>query len=201
MNLRPFLGLRGRVGKPLGDWTPRQELPLRATCSGAPTDGSDLLTTYRLRQPQLALQGKPQRKRIVQHLLLYPIRSFSGALVHEPSKAGMDRPSICLVANILVPSRATPTEERCRIPAEGAALVRPRDSDFSECVGTLSQNIAKTKVTDVNRWDEKAGPRRDAIRSQVIDALEPQEIDKGGRQWRRLALQRHRGSKKLKSRN
>jgi hypothetical protein len=26
-------------------------------------------------------------------------------------------------------------------------------------------------VTDVNRWDEKAGLRRDAVRSQVIDVL------------------------------
>jgi hypothetical protein len=34
---------------------------------------------------------------------------------------------------------------------------------------------------DVNRWDEKAGLRRDAVRSQVIDALEAQEI-KGDRQ-------------------
>jgi hypothetical protein len=33
----------------------------------------------------------------------------------------------------------------------------------------------------VNRWDEKAGLRRDAVRSQVIDALEAQEI-KGDRQ-------------------
>jgi len=32
-------------------------------------------------------------------------------------------------------------------------------------------------VTDVvNRWDEKASLRRYAIRSQVIDALEAQEI-------------------------
>jgi hypothetical protein len=28
----------------------------------------------------------------------------------------------------------------------------------------------------VIRWDEKAGLRRDAVRSQVIDALEAQEI-------------------------
>jgi len=35
-------------------------------------------------------------------------------------------------------------------------------------------------VVDVNRWDEKAGLRRDAIRSQVIDALEAQEIKETG---------------------
>jgi len=31
-----------------------------------------------------------------------------------------------------------------------------------------------------NRWDEKAGLRRDALSSQVIDALEAQEIKETG---------------------
>jgi len=35
-------------------------------------------------------------------------------------------------------------------------------------------------LVDVNRWDEKAGLRRDAIRSQVIDALEAPEIKETG---------------------
>ncbi len=35
-------------------------------------------------------------------------------------------------------------------------------------------------ITVANRWDEKAGLRRDAIRSQVIDALEAQEIKETG---------------------
>jgi hypothetical protein len=35
-------------------------------------------------------------------------------------------------------------------------------------------------IVVVNRWDEKAGLRRDAVRSQVIDALEAQEIKKTG---------------------
>jgi len=40
----------------------------------------------------------------------------------------------------------------------------------------------KTKgVVVVTRWDEKAGLRRDAVGSQVIDVLEAQEI-KGDRQ-------------------
>jgi hypothetical protein len=30
------------------------------------------------------------------------------------------------------------------------------------------------------RWDEKAGLRRDAVRSQVIDVLEAQEIKETG---------------------
>jgi hypothetical protein len=36
------------------------------------------------------------------------------------------------------------------------------------------------KLSGGNRWDEKAGPRRDAVRSQVIDALEAQEIKETG---------------------
>jgi hypothetical protein len=36
-------------------------------------------------------------------------------------------------------------------------------------------------IVDEIRWDEKAGLRRDAIRSQVIDALEGAR-DKGDRQ-------------------
>jgi hypothetical protein len=35
-------------------------------------------------------------------------------------------------------------------------------------------------MVEVNRWDEKAGLRRDAVRSQVIDALKAQEIKETG---------------------
>ena len=35
-------------------------------------------------------------------------------------------------------------------------------------------------IVDVTRWDEKAGLRRDAVRSQVIDVLEAQEIKETG---------------------
>jgi len=35
-------------------------------------------------------------------------------------------------------------------------------------------------IVDVIRWDENAGLRRDAIRSQVIDALKAQEIKETG---------------------
>jgi len=35
-------------------------------------------------------------------------------------------------------------------------------------------------IVVVNRWDEKAGLPRDAVRSQVIDALEEQEIKETG---------------------
>ena len=35
-------------------------------------------------------------------------------------------------------------------------------------------------LADESRWDEKAGLRRDAVRSQVIDALEAQEIKETG---------------------
>jgi hypothetical protein len=36
------------------------------------------------------------------------------------------------------------------------------------------------QISVVNRWDEKAGLRRDAVRPQVIDALEAQEIKETG---------------------
>jgi hypothetical protein len=35
-------------------------------------------------------------------------------------------------------------------------------------------------VADENRWDEKAGLRRDAVGSQVIDVLKAQEIKETG---------------------
>jgi len=35
-------------------------------------------------------------------------------------------------------------------------------------------------IAVVNRWDEKAGLRRDAIGSQVIDVLKAQEIKETG---------------------
>jgi hypothetical protein len=43
-----------------------------------------------------------------------------------------------------------------------------------------STNNTIANVTDEIRWDEKAGLRRDAVRSQVIDALEAQEIKETG---------------------
>ena len=46
-----------------------------------------------------------------------------------------------------------------------------------ECVGIL---VPFSQMVSVIRWDEKAGLRRDAIRSQVIDALEAQEIKETG---------------------
>ena len=38
--------------------------------------------------------------------------------------------------------------------------------------------------TVVTRWDEKAGLRRDAVRSQIIDVLEAQEIKETGNEER-----------------
>jgi hypothetical protein len=50
--------------------------------------------------------------------------------------------------------------------------------------GSLSISLGRASTrgfsSEVNRWDEKAGLRRDAIRSQVIDALEAQEIKETG---------------------
>ena len=39
---------------------------------------------------------------------------------------------------------------------------------------------SKPGVTVATRWDEKAGLRRDAVGSQVIDVLEAQEIKETG---------------------
>jgi len=44
-----------------------------------------------------------------------------------------------------------------------------------------SQPLSFSPIVVANRWDEKAGLRRDAVGSQVIDALEAQ-TDKGDRQ-------------------
>jgi hypothetical protein len=44
----------------------------------------------------------------------------------------------------------------------------------ADSIATLSMLI------DANRWDEKAGLRRDAVGSQVIDVLEAQEIKETG---------------------
>src|ERR1017187_5240624 len=49
------------------------------------------------------------------------------------------------------------------------------------CGGRSAMVVPTATVTVVTRWDENAGLRRDAIRSQVIDALEAQG-DKGDRQ-------------------
>ena len=44
----------------------------------------------------------------------------------------------------------------------------------------LRASGAGEAISVVNRWDENAGLRRDAIGSQVIDALEAQEIKETG---------------------
>jgi hypothetical protein len=42
------------------------------------------------------------------------------------------------------------------------------------------RNELAGRVGGETRWDEKAGLRRDAVRSQVIDVLEAQEIKETG---------------------
>jgi hypothetical protein len=44
----------------------------------------------------------------------------------------------------------------------------------------LQELLLISSQTGENRWDEKAGLRRDAVRSQVIDVLEAQEIKETG---------------------
>ena len=47
-------------------------------------------------------------------------------------------------------------------------------------VNGLNRASVVSRIIDDNRWDEKAGLRRDAVRSQVIDVLEAQEIKETG---------------------
>jgi hypothetical protein len=44
--------------------------------------------------------------------------------------------------------------------------------------------LPRENVVVVNRWDEKASLRRDAVRSQIIDVLEAQEIKETGNEER-----------------
>jgi hypothetical protein len=53
------------------------------------------------------------------------------------------------------------------------------DSRTERSLGLRPSN-RYAEITLVIRWDEKAGLRRDAVRSQVIDALEAQEIKETG---------------------
>jgi hypothetical protein len=57
-----------------------------------------------------------------------------------------------------------------------------RDSYSKNCANDdAGFEVFATVAIDVgNRWDEKAGLRRDAVRSQVIDVLEAQEIKETG---------------------
>jgi hypothetical protein len=63
---------------------------------------------------------------------------------------------------------------------------RPGHSPLTKIFLTFWKNakprhfVHSLPIVGVNRWDENAGPRRDAIRSQVIDALEAQEIKETG---------------------
>jgi hypothetical protein len=59
-------------------------------------------------------------------------------------------------------------------------LYQWRIANCLEAVDLLRLSILISVLTVANRWDENAGLRRDAIRSQVIDALEAQEIKETG---------------------
>jgi hypothetical protein len=48
-------------------------------------------------------------------------------------------------------------------------------------VTKITEKVEYSRLQSVvTRWDEKAGLRRDAVGSQVIDALEAQEIKETG---------------------
>jgi hypothetical protein len=54
-------------------------------------------------------------------------------------------------------------------------------SDSTNLVTSFEDGILRSwSITVAIRWDEKAGLRRDAVGSQVIDALEAQETKETG---------------------
>jgi hypothetical protein len=55
-------------------------------------------------------------------------------------------------------------------------------SDISSvsCQQSYAEPHESSTIADEIRWDEKAGLRRDAVGSQVIDVLEAQEIKETG---------------------
>jgi hypothetical protein len=58
-------------------------------------------------------------------------------------------------------------------------LGRARPTDLKELL-KFADFDRRRFPTVANRWDEKAGLRRDALRSQVIDVLKAQEIKETG---------------------
>jgi hypothetical protein len=57
-----------------------------------------------------------------------------------------------------------------------------RARTFSVCGDRIydGSRLAANRITVEIRWDEKAGLRRDAVRSQVINVLEAQAIKETG---------------------
>jgi hypothetical protein len=77
------------------------------------------------------------------------------------------------------------TVVRRRVPAAiatdtGLVLVDPHFGHLNLSSILLAMRFSLHLVTSIIRWDEKAGLRRDAVRSQVIDVLEAQEIKETG---------------------
>jgi hypothetical protein len=61
----------------------------------------------------------------------------------------------------------------------GYDLAFPR-LEFLTAMLTPTNLASEKPFFNTHRWDEKAGLRRDAVRSQVIDVLEAQEIKETG---------------------
>jgi len=72
-----------------------------------------------------------------------------------------------------------------KLPSEKSAEKTLRQealqTTFSISISQVFVILREMEFFNSHRWDEKAGLRRDAIRSQVIDALEGAR-DKGDRQ-------------------
>jgi len=66
------------------------------------------------------------------------------------------------------------------MPQQEAGYLNECNRDVTSRHTVRRKTVKPTGITAVIRWDENAGLRRDAIRSQVIDALEAQEIKETG---------------------
>jgi hypothetical protein len=64
------------------------------------------------------------------------------------------------------------------LPARHASIRSVEAREGPDIIGQPNVEYEGLPLTIVIRWDEKAGLRRDAMRSQVIDGLEAQEIER-----------------------
>jgi hypothetical protein len=74
----------------------------------------------------------------------------------------------------------TPSRSRVQIDRIDLDLVYYTLHSPWENASASGNIIPWVALTDETRWDEKTGLRRDAVRSQVINALEAQEIKETG---------------------
>ena len=71
---------------------------------------------------------------------------------------------------------------RLSLPYSDSAVTEgSKNTELPQKLPPSRRNLCGMVIAAAIRWDEKAGLRRDAVRSQVIDALEAQEIKETSR--------------------